>query len=90
MRFATAQGFHTGDQFAQYLIDAFDVLYAEGAAAPKMLSIGLHCRLIGRPARFAGLVKFLDHIMAYDRVWVARRIDIANHWIANHPFEADQ
>jgi putative urate catabolism protein len=90
MRFATAQGFHTGDQFAQYLIDAFDVLYAEGAAAPKMLSIGLHCRLIGRPARFAGLVKFLDHIMAHDKVWVARRIDIANHWIANHPFEADQ
>ena len=90
MRFATAQGFHTGDQFAQYLIDAFDVLYVEGAAAPKMLSIGLHCRLIGRPARFAGLVKFLDHIMAHDKVWVARRIDIANHWIANHPFQADQ
>ena len=90
MRFATAQGFHTGDQFAQYLIDAFDVLYAEGAAAPKMLSIGLHCRLIGRPARFAGLVKFLDHITAHDKVWVARRIDIANHWVANHPFQADQ
>ena len=86
MRFATAQGFHTGDQFAQYLIDAFDVLYAEGATAPKMLSIGLHCRLIGRPARFAGLVKFLDHIMAHDKVWVARRIDIANHWIAAHPY----
>ena len=86
MRFATAQGFHTGDQFAQYLIDAFDVLYAEGATAPKMLSIGLHCRLIGRPARFAGLVKFLDHIMAHDKVWVARRIDIANHWLANHPY----
>jgi allantoinase len=90
MRFATAQGFHTGDQFAHYLIDAFDVLYAEGAVAPKMLSIGLHCRLIGRPARFAGLVKFLDHIMAHDKVWVARRIEIANHWVANHPFQADQ
>jgi allantoinase len=87
MRFATAQGFHTGDQFAQYLIDAFDVLYAEGATVPKMMSVGLHCRLIGRPARFAGLVKFIDHIMAHDRVWVARRIDIANHWMKAHPFE---
>ncbi len=89
MRFATAQGFHNADQFARYLIDAFDVLYAEGVIAPKMLSVGLHCRLIGRPARFAGLVKFLDHIMAHDKVWVARRIDIANHWIATHPFKGD-
>ena len=89
MRFATAQGFHNADQFARYLIDAFDVLYAEGATTPKMLSIGLHCRLIGRPARFAGLVKFLDHIMAHDKVWVARRIDIANHWIKTHPFKGD-
>jgi allantoinase len=88
MRFATAQGFHTGDQFARYLMDAFDVLYAEGATAPKMMSVGLHCRLIGRPARFAGLVKFIDHIMAHDKVWVARRIDIATHWIKTHPFEA--
>jgi peptidoglycan/xylan/chitin deacetylase (PgdA/CDA1 family) len=87
MRFATAQGFNNANQFASYLIDAFDVLYAEGATAPKMLSIGLHCRLIGRPARFAGLVKFLDHIMTHDKVWVARRIDIANHWIATHPFK---
>ena len=89
MRFATAQGFHNADQFARYLIDAFDVLYAEGATTPKMLSIGLHCRLIGRPARFAGLVKFLDHVMAHDKVWVARRIDIANHWIKTHPFTGD-
>jgi len=88
MRFATAQGFHTGDQFARYLMDAFDVLYAEGATAPKMMSVGLHCRLIGRPARFAGLVKFIDHIMAHDKVWVARRIDIATHWIKTHPFQA--
>jgi len=88
MRFATAQGFHTSDQFAHYLIDAFDVLYAEGATAPKMLSVGLHCRLIGRPARLAGLIKFLDHIKAHDKVWVARRIDIANHWIKTHPFQA--
>ncbi|MEL0042448.1 MAG: allantoinase PuuE [Candidatus Puniceispirillum sp.] len=88
MRFATAQGFHTGDQFARYLTDAFDVLYDEGATAPKMMSVGLHCRLIGRPARFAGLVKFIDHIMAHDKVWVARRIDIATHWIKTHPFQA--
>jgi len=88
MRFATAQGFHTGDQFARYLMDAFDVLYAEGATAPKMMSVGLHCRLIGRPARFAGLIKFIDHIMAHDKVWVARRIDIATHWIKTHPFQA--
>jgi len=86
MRFATAQGFHTGEQFAQYLIDAFDVLYAEGAKAPKMMSIGLHCRLVGRPARFAGLVRFLDHIMGHDKVWIARRIDIARHWIKTHPY----
>ena len=89
MRFATAQGFNNADQFARYLIDAFDVLYAEGAKTPKMLSVGLHCRLIGRPARFAALVKFLDHIKAHDKVWVARRIDIANHWIARHPFKVD-
>ena len=89
LRFATAQGFHNADQFARYLIDAFDVLYAEGATTPKMLSIGLHCPLIGRPARFAGLVKFLDPIMAYDKVWIARRIDIANHWIKTHPFTGD-
>ena len=89
MRFATAQGFHNAGQFARYLIDAFDVLYAEGATTPKMLSIGLHCRLVGRPARFAGLVKFLDHVMAHDKVWVARRIDIANHLIKTHPFTGD-
>ena len=89
MRFATAQGFNNADQFARYLIDAFDVLYAEGAKTPKMLSVGLHCRLIGRPARFAALVKFLDLIKAHDKVWVARRIDIANHWIARHPFKVD-
>jgi allantoinase len=85
MRFATAQGFHTGDQFAAYLIDAFDTLYAEGETSPKMMSVGLHCRLIGRPARFAGLVKFLDHVQSHDRVWLARRIDIARHWRDHHP-----
>jgi allantoinase len=86
MRFATAQGFHSGDQFAAYLIDAFDTLYAEGKRTPKMMSVGLHCRLIGRPARFAGLVKFLDHVQKHDQVWLARRIDIANHWRKTHPF----
>ncbi|MGB2235834.1 MAG: allantoinase PuuE, partial [Candidatus Puniceispirillum sp.] len=75
MRFATAQGFHTGDQFASYLIDAFDTLYAEGATSPKMMSVGLHCRLIGRPARFAGLVKFIDHVQKHEKVWMARRLD---------------
>ena len=86
MRFATAQGFHTGDQFASYLIDAFDTLYAEGATNPKMMSVGLHCRLIGRPARFAGLVKFIDHVQKHEKVWIARRLDIAKHWIKLHPY----
>ena len=85
-RFATAQGFHTGDQFASYLIDAFDTLYAEGATSPKMMSVGLHCRLIGRPARFAGLVKFIDHVQKHEKVWMARRLDIAKHWIKTHPY----
>ena len=65
---------------------AFDTLYAEGKRTPKMMSVGLHCRLIGRPARFAGLVKFLDHVQKHDQVWLARRIDIANHWRKTHPF----
>ena len=86
MRFATAQGFHTGDQFASYLIDAFDTLYAEGATSPKMMSVGLHCRLIGRPARFAGLVKFIGHAQKHEKVWMARRLDIAKHWIKTHPY----
>ena len=86
MRFATAQGFHTGDQFASYLIDAFDTLYAEGASSPKMMSVGLHCRLIGRPARFAGLVKFIDHVQKHEKVWMARRLDIAKHWMKTHPY----
>ena len=86
MRFATAQGFHTGDQFASYLIDAFDTLYAEGATNPKMMSVGLHCRLIGRPARFAGLVKFIDHVQKHEKVWIARRLDIAKHWIKTYPY----
>lgn len=88
MRFATPQGFNTGEQFFTYLRDAFDVLYEEGSETPKMLSIGLHCRLIGRPGRFRALQRFLDHIEAHDRVWVARRVDIARHWVKNHPCES--
>jgi OHCU decarboxylase len=85
MRFATPQGFNSGDQFYAYLKDAFDVLYAEGGTAPKMLSIGLHCRLIGRPARAACLARFLDYAMGHEKVWFATRLDIARHWIAKHP-----
>jgi allantoinase len=88
MRFATPQGFNNGEQFFQYLRDSFDVLYAEGESTPKMLSIGLHCRLAGRPGRFAGLQRFLDHIQGHDRVWICRRIDIARHWIDRHPWQA--
>ena len=85
MRFASPQGFNTGEHFFGYLRDAFDVLYAEGEQTPKMLSVGLHCRLIGRPGRFRGLQRFLDHIEAHDRVWITRRIDIARHWAVEHP-----
>ena len=85
MRFATPQGFNSGDQFFTYLKDGFDFLYREGETAPKMMSIGLHCRLVGRPSRAAALARFLDYVLNHDSVWVARRIDIANHWLANFP-----
>ncbi|GHB13102.1 allantoinase PuuE [Salinicola rhizosphaerae] len=85
MRFASPTGFDHGEPFFQYLRDAFDVLYAEGAETPKMLSIGLHCRLIGRPGRFRALQRFLDHLEAHDRVWITRRVDIARHWTREHP-----
>jgi OHCU decarboxylase len=85
MRFATAQGFNAGDQFYNYLKDSFDVLYQEGSNTPKMLSIGLHCRLAGRPGRSAALARFLDYVQRHDQVWVARRIDIARHWVRHHP-----
>ena len=88
MRFATAPGYITGEQFFQYLKDAFDVLYAEGAAgAPKMMSVGLHCRLIGRPGKIAGLKRFLDYARSHDGVWFPRRIDVARHWAATHPHQ---
>jgi allantoinase len=88
MRFSSAQGFATGEDFFQYLRDAFDVLHAEGDEAPKMMSIGMHCRLLGRPGRMRALQRFLDHVQAHDRAWVCRRIDIARHWRATHPFDA--
>jgi putative urate catabolism protein len=90
MRFSSAQGFAQGEDFFTYLKDAFDVLYAEGdphgADAPKMLSIGMHCRLLGRPGRMRSLQKFLDHVQGHTQVWICRRIDIARHWRAVHPF----
>ena len=86
MRFATPQGFNSGDQFFAYLRDSFDLLHAEGVAGqPKMMSIGLHSRLVGRPGRAAALARFLDHVSAHERVWVTRRIDIARHWRRVHP-----
>ena len=87
MRFANGHGFVNGDDFFHYLKDAFDVLYAEGGTRPKMLSVGLHCRLIGRPGRFAGLVKFLDYIQNHERVWVPTRAQIAHHWAQTHPYQ---
>jgi putative urate catabolism protein len=92
MRFATVQGFNSGTQFFDYLRSAFDTLYREGDPngldVPKMLSIGLHCRLVGRPGRIAALERFLDHVLAHEQVWICRRIDIARHWIATHPYRS--
>ncbi|MCK6264686.1 allantoinase PuuE [Vibrio sp. ZSDE26] len=86
MRFSTVQGFNSGEQFYQYLKDTFDTLYMEGETAPKMMSVGLHCRLIGRPGRIAALRKFLDYVKQHDRVWLTRRVDIAKHWHEVHPY----
>ena len=86
MRFATPQGFNSGDQFFSYLKDSFDALYAEGeAGSPKMMSIGLHCRLIGRPGRVMALARFIDYVKSHDKVWIPRRVDIAEHWAKTHP-----
>lgn len=87
MRFALPQGFATGDDLFAYLRDSFDVLYAEGADAPKMMSVGMHCRLLGRPGRFKALQRFLDHVQAHDKVWVCRRVEIARHWRQHFPPE---
>ena len=86
MRFATNQGFNTGEQFFTYLKDAFDVLYREGEAAPKMMSVGLHCRIIGKPGRAASLQRFLDYVQQHDDVWICRRVEIARHWYDTHPY----
>lgn len=86
MRFALPQGFSQGDEFFEYLKDAFDLMYAEGEEHPAMMSIGMHCRLLGRPGRFRAFQRFLDHIEKHDRVWVCRRVDIARHWIEHHPY----
>jgi putative urate catabolism protein len=85
MKFGTLHGFSTGDEFFTYLRDAFDVLYAEGGDRPKMMSVGLHMRLVGRPGRLGALARFLDHVQRHDAVWICRRLDIARHWIARHP-----
>jgi putative urate catabolism protein len=84
MRFATNQGFNTGDHFYNYLKDSFDALYEEGKTSPKMMSVGLHCRLIGRPGRIQSLKKFLDYVLKFNDIWVCKRIDIAKHWIKNY------
>jgi peptidoglycan/xylan/chitin deacetylase (PgdA/CDA1 family) len=92
MRFVQAQGFNTGAHFLAYLRDAFDALYAEGDPEgedrPKMMSIGMHCRVLGKPGRIGALQRFLDHVQAHAGVWICRRIDIARHWRATHPFDA--
>ena len=85
MRFATNQGFNSGEQFYTYLKDSFDALYEEGKTNPKMMSVGLHCRLIGRPGRIQSLKKFLDYVLKFKDVWICKRIDIAKHWIKNYP-----
>ena len=85
MRFATAQGFNSGEQFFNYLKDAFDTLYEEGEDAPRMMSVGLHCRLVGRPGRAASLARFLDYVQSKEQVWLCTREQVARHWIDNHP-----
>jgi len=88
MRFALPQGFSHGGEFFDYLRDAFDAHWAEGDERPSMMSIGMHCRLLGRPGRIGALQRFLDHVQKHERVWICRRIDIARHWKATHPFDA--
>jgi allantoinase len=89
MKFAVANGFDHGEGFFRYLRDAFDVLYAEGADSPKMMSVGLHCRLVGRPGRAAALARFLDHVRGHERVWITTRKEIARHWREHHPYRTD-
>lgn len=88
MRFASAQGFNSGEQFYTYLKDCFDALYEEGEETPRMMSVGLHCRIVGRGARIKSLERFLDYVLSHEDVWCCRRIDIAHHWRATHPFQS--
>ncbi len=88
MRFASPQGFNSGEQFFAYMRDCFDTLYKEGAETPRMMSVGLHCRVIGRAGRIKALERFIDHVQSHKDVWCCRRIDIARHWIKNHPHDA--
>ncbi|MGD1919298.1 MAG: allantoinase PuuE [Pleurocapsa sp.] len=85
MKYCVAPGFNSGNDFFTYLKDAFDVLYAEGETAPKMMSVGLHARLVGKPGRIAALARFIDYVQSHEQVWICRRLDIANHWIKHHP-----
>ena len=87
MRFVSNQGFNTGDHFFSYLKDSFDALYEEGKTNPKMMSVGLHCRLVGRPGRIQSLKKFLEYVLSHEDVWICKRIDIAKHWIKNYPIK---
>ena len=87
MRFSLPQGFSQAEDFFIYLRDSFDALYAEGETAPKMMSVGMHCRLLGRPGRIVALQRFLDHVQRHERVWICRRIDLARHWKTVHPFK---
>lgn len=84
MKYCVAPGFNNGNDFYTYLKDAFDVLYAEGETSPKMMSVGLHARLVGKPGRIAALARFIDYVQSHDRVWICRRLDIANHWLKHH------
>jgi len=90
MRFASPQGFNSGEQFYTYLKDAFDVLYEEGNETPKMLSIGLHCRITGRPARLASLKRFIEYVQGHEQVWICTREQIAQHWKKNFPYQGNQ
>ena len=85
-RFLTTQGFNSGEQFFTYLKDGFDLLYAEGAECPRMMSIGLHCRVVGRPGRAQALARFMDYVQSHEGVWLCRREEIAKHWRANFPY----
>ncbi|MFM9883368.1 MAG: allantoinase PuuE [Burkholderiales bacterium] len=86
-KYTASAGFSTSDDFFTYCKDAFDMLYAEGATSPKMMSIGMHCRMLGRAGRTAGLVRFLDYVKGHDKAWICRRVDIANHWREQHPYQ---